>query len=168
MTMGLIGGCNRHALFEWWRRFAKRSGQSLSQLWSVAPALIVTDKPLIALGHVTPHGCVDHAQVPGRCVDGVLSRNPTDTCVDAALGVPSARVISTVVIWSWEGGSPRNGMAAKAYQLSQRQSRPCAGDYKAPRQIDKCGPPRDLDPPQRVAPGSELTRWCRDHRHQAP
>ncbi len=153
MTMGLIGRVQSPRVIRIGGGVAKEVAEVLSQLGLSRP-LIVTDKPLIALGHVsTVTDVLDHAQVPWALFDGVVE-DPTDTCVDAGLAALRAGDFDCII--GLGGGSPMDAAKAISF-LSVNPGH--VRDYKAPRQIDKCGPPVILIPTT-GGTGSELTRWC--------
>ncbi|MCK0097425.1 iron-containing alcohol dehydrogenase [Yoonia sp. F2084L] len=125
----------------------------LSQLGLSRP-LIVTDKNLMTLGHVaTVTDVLDSAGLSWRVFDQVVE-DPTDRCVDDGLAVLRSGDFDCII--GLGGGSPMD--AAKA--ISFMSVNPGhVRDYKAPRQIDRCGPPVILIPTT-GGTGSELTRWC--------
>jgi len=116
--------------------------------------LIVTDRNLIALGHVvTVTDVLDSSDIHWQVFDQVVE-DPTDSCVDA--GLEALRSGDFDCIIGLGGGSPMD--AAKA--ISFMSVNPGhVRDYKAPCQIDRCGPPLILIPTT-GGTGSELTRWC--------
>lgn len=153
MTMGLIGRVQSPRVIRIGGGVAKEVAEVLAQLGLSRP-LIVTDKPLIALGHVsTVTDVLDHAQVAWALFDGVVE-DPTDTCVDAGLAALGAGDFDCII--GLGGGSPMDAAKAISF-LSVNPGH--VRDYKAPRQIDKCGPPVILIPTT-GGTGSELTRWC--------
>lgn len=132
---------------------AQETGEVLAQLGLSRP-LIVTDKNLITLGHVqTVTDVLDSSGTPWAIFDGVVE-DPTDACVEA--GLDALREGDFDCIIGLGGGSPMD--AAKA--ISFMSVNPGhVRDYKAPTQIDRCGPPVILIPTT-GGTGSELTRWC--------
>jgi alcohol dehydrogenase class IV len=153
MTMGLIGRVQSPRIIRIGGGVAKEVAEVLAQLGLSRP-LIVTDKPLVALGHVsTVTDVLDHAQVPWTLFDGVVE-DPTDTCVDAGLTALNAGDFDCII--GLGGGSPMDAAKAISF-LSVNPGH--VRDYKAPRQIDRCGPPVILIPTT-GGTGSELTRWC--------
>lgn len=125
----------------------------LDQLGLARP-LIVTDTNLAALGHLqTVTDILDGANTPWTVFDGVVE-DPTDTCVDAGLSVFQAGDFDCII--GFGGGSPMDTAKAISFMsINPGHVR----DYKAPRQIDRCGPPVILIPTT-GGTGSELTRWC--------
>ncbi len=132
---------------------AQEVAEVLTQLGLSRP-LIVTDTNLMALGHVaTVTDVLDSSDIPWRVFDQVLE-DPTDSCVDAGLAALRSGDFDCII--GLGGGSPMD--AAKA--ISFMSVNPGhVRDYKAPRQIDRCGPPVILIPTT-GGTGSELTRWC--------
>ena len=125
----------------------------LTQLGLSRP-LIVTDANLVALGHVqTITDSLDKAQIPSHVWDGVIE-DPTDVCVDE--GLAAWRVGDFDCIIGFGGGSPMDTAKAISF-MSVNEGH--VRDYKAPRQIDRCGPPV-IAIPTTGGTGSELTRWC--------
>lgn len=132
---------------------AKEIAEVLAQLGLSRP-LIVTDRNLRELGHVqTVTDVLDTAQIGWRVFDGVVE-DPTDTCVDQ--GLAAFRDGDYDCIIGLGGGSPMDTAKAISF-MSVNPGH--VRDYKAPRQIDRCGPPVILIPTT-GGTGSELTRWC--------
>lgn len=128
-------------------------GEVLAQLGLSRP-LIVTDKNLITLGHVqTVTDVLDAANTTWRIFDGVVE-DPTDTCLDAGLAAFATGDYDCII--GLGGGSPMDTAKAISF-MSVNPGH--VRDYKAPRQIDRCGPPVILIPTT-GGTGSELTRWC--------
>ena len=128
-------------------------GEVLAQLGLSRP-LIVTDKNLITLGHVqTVTDVLDAANTKWRIFDGVVE-DPTDTCLDAGLAAFATGDYDCII--GLGGGSPMDTAKAISF-MSVNPGH--VRDYKAPRQIDRCGPPVILIPTT-GGTGSELTRWC--------
>ncbi|WP_298260747.1 iron-containing alcohol dehydrogenase [uncultured Litoreibacter sp.] len=127
--------------------------QVLEQLRLSHP-LIVTDENLVKLGHVAKVTRVlDTAGIHYGLFDGVVE-DPTDICLDAGLAAFDAEDYDCVI--GLGGGSSMD--TAKAISFMSVNSGHVR-DYKAPTQIDKCGPPLILIPTT-GGTGSELTRWC--------
>lgn len=125
----------------------------LQQLGLSRP-LIVTDQNLCALGHVTKiTDVLDHGRLTWGLFDGVVE-DPTDACVDA--GLVAWRAADYDCIIGFGGGSPMDTAKAISF-MSVNPGH--VRDYKAPTQIDRCGPPVILIPTT-GGTGSELTRWC--------
>lgn len=125
----------------------------LQQLGLSRP-LIVTDENLCALGHVTKiTDVLDHGRLTWGLFDGVVE-DPTDACVDA--GLVAWRAADYDCIIGFGGGSPMDTAKAISF-MSVNPGH--VRDYKAPVQIDQCGPPVILIPTT-GGTGSELTRWC--------
>lgn len=125
----------------------------LAQLGLARP-LIVTDTNLVTLGHVaTITDVLDAARIPHGLFDGVVE-DPTDSCVDAGLAAYRAGDYDCII--GFGGGSPMDTAKAISF-MSVNPGH--VRDYKAPAQIDRCGPPLILIPTT-GGTGSELTRWC--------
>jgi alcohol dehydrogenase class IV len=132
---------------------AKEVGEVLDQLGLSRP-LIVTDDTLVALGHVqVVTDVLDAENTAWTVFDGVVE-DPTDTCV--AAGLTAFRAGDFDCIIGLGGGSPMDTAKAISF-MSVNPGH--VRDYKAPRQIDRCGPPVILIPTT-GGTGSELTRWC--------
>ena len=132
---------------------ANDTAEVLRQLGLSKP-LIVTDKNLVAIGHVaTVTTVLDTAGITYGIFDGVIE-DPTDTCLDEGLAVLRAGDYDCVI--GLGGGSPMDTAKAISF-MSVNPGH--VRDYKAPTQIDKCGPPTILIPTT-GGTGSELTRWC--------
>lgn len=132
---------------------AREVGEVLEQLGLKRP-LIVTDENLVALGHVQT---VTDALEKGGNAWGVFDQvveDPTDVCVDAGLAALRAGDFDCII--GFGGGSPMDTAKAISF-MSVNPGH--VRDYKAPRQIDHCGPPVILIPTT-GGTGSELTRWC--------
>ncbi len=125
----------------------------LGQLGLKRP-LIVTDKGLVALGHVaTLTQVLDGAGISHATFDGVVE-DPTDTCLAEGLAIFAAGDFDCVI--GFGGGSPMDtAKAISAMAVNPGHVR----DYKAPAQVDRCGVPIVLIPTT-GGTGSELTRWC--------
>lgn len=125
----------------------------LSQLGLSKP-LIVTDSNLVALGHVaTITDALDSAGIVWSLFDGVVE-DPTDLCVDAGLSALHAGDHDSII--GFGGGSPMDTAKAISFMAVNPGH---VRDYKAPKQIDRCGLPTILIPTT-GGTGSELTRWC--------
>ncbi len=125
----------------------------LTQLGLSRP-LIVTDSNLIALGHVTTvTDVLDHAGMRWQTFDEVVE-DPTDLCVDAGLAAFRAGDFDCII--GLGGGSPIDTAKAISFMSVNKGH---VRDYKAPAQIDRCGPPV-IAIPTTGGTGSELTRWC--------
>lgn len=132
---------------------AKEVAEVLTQLGLSSP-LIVTDTNLVKLGHVTTvTDVLDAANLPWCIFDGVVE-DPTDTCLDAGLQAFNAGDYDCII--GLGGGSPMDTAKAISF-MSVNPGH--VRDYKAPTQIDRCGPPTILIPTT-GGTGSELTRWC--------
>ena len=132
---------------------AREVGEVLEQLGLKRP-LIVTDENLVALGHVQT---VTDALEKGGNAWGIFDQvveDPTDVCVDAGLAALRAGDFDCII--GFGGGSPMDTAKAISF-MSVNPGH--VRDYKAPRQIDHCGPPVILIPTT-GGTGSELTRWC--------
>ena len=125
----------------------------LKQLGLSKP-LIVTDKNLIELGHVgLVSDILENQNISWGIFDGVVE-DPTDQCVDAGLEVFNNGSFDCVI--GFGGGSPMDTAKAISFMSVNNGH---VRDYKAPKQIDLCGPPIILIPTT-GGTGSELTRWC--------
>ncbi len=132
---------------------AKEVAEVLTQLGLSRP-LVVTDTNLIALGHVaTVTDVLDAAGLAWGIFDQVIE-DPTDSCVDAGLAVLRSGNFDCII--GLGGGSPMDTAKAISFMSVNAGH---VRDYKAPRQIDRCGPPVILIPTT-GGTGSELTRWC--------
>lgn len=132
---------------------ANEVAEVLAQLGLSRP-LIVTDKNLVALGHVqTVTDVLDKANTHWSLFDDVVE-DPTDVCVDAGLDAYRSGEFDCII--GLGGGSPMDTAKAISF-MSVNPGH--VRDYKAPRQIDRCGPPVILIPTT-GGTGSELTRWC--------
>ena len=80
--------------------------------------------------------------------------DPTDACVDAGLQVFKSAEYDCII--GLGGGSPMDTAKAISFMSVNAGH---VRDYKAPTQIDVCGPPVILIPTT-GGTGSELTRWC--------
>ena len=128
-------------------------GEVLAQLGLSRP-LIVTDANLVTLGHVqTVTDVLDTANTAWTVFDKVVE-DPTDACVDAGLAAYHSGDFDCII--GLGGGSPMDTAKAISF-MSVNPGH--VRDYKAPRQIDRCGPPVILIPTT-GGTGSELTRWC--------
>ena len=132
---------------------AREVGEVLDQL-GVSRPLIVTDSNLVDLGHVaTVTDVLDGAGIAFKVFDEVVE-DPTDDCLEAGLKVFRAGDFDCVI--GLGGGSPMDTAKAISF-MSVNPGH--VRDYKAPAQIDQCGPPVILIPTT-GGTGSELTRWC--------
>lgn len=116
--------------------------------------LIVTDKNLVALGHVaTLTDVLNRAGLSWAVFDGTVE-DPTDVCLSEGLAALHADHFDSVI--GFGGGSPMD--LAKA--ISAMSANPGhVRDHKAPAQVDRCGVPI-IAIPTTGGTGSELTRWC--------
>ena len=132
---------------------AKEIADVLKQL-SLSRPLIVTDKNLVELGHVNlVLEILKKYNISWSVFDGVVE-DPTDQCVDAGLGVFNSGSFDCII--GVGGGSPMDTAKAISFMSVNNGH---VRDYKAPNQIDLCGPPVILIPTT-GGTGSELTRWC--------
>ena len=132
---------------------AKETAAVLKQLGLSKP-LIVTDKNLVEIGHVDlVLNNLDSHKISCSIFDLVVE-DPTDQCVDLGLEVFNNGSFDCII--GLGGGSPMD--TAKAISFMSVNSGHVR-DYKAPNQIDLCGPPVILIPTT-GGTGSELTRWC--------
>ena len=132
---------------------AKEIADVLKQLGLSNP-LIVTDKNLVELGHVDLilHTLKNH-NISFGIFDGVVE-DPTDQCVESGLVILNSGAFDCVI--GVGGGSPMDTAKAISFMSVNKGH---VRDYKAPNQIDLCGPPVILIPTT-GGTGSELTRWC--------
>jgi alcohol dehydrogenase class IV len=153
VSTGVIGRVQSPRVIRIGGGVADEVAEVLVQLGLSKP-LIVTDAQLVALGHVARiTDILDSAHLPWQIFDGVVE-DPTDTCVDA--GLTALRGDDFDCIIGFGGGSPMDTAKAISF-MSVNDGH--VRDYKAPRQIDRCGPPVILIPTT-GGTGSELTRWC--------
>ena len=132
---------------------ASEAGEVLQQLGLSKP-LIVTDTNLIKIGHVkTLTDILKTANIHAHIFDGVIE-DPTDTCVDDGITALNAGDYDCII--GFGGGSPMDTAKAISFMAVNPGH---VRDYKAPKQIDKCGLPIILIPTT-GGTGSELTRWC--------
>ena len=132
---------------------AKETAAVLKQLGLSKP-LIVTDKNLVEIGHVDlVLNNLDSHKISCSIFDLVVE-DPTDQCVELGLEVFNNGSFDCII--GLGGGSPMD--TAKAISFMSVNSGHVR-DYKAPNQIDLCGPPVILIPTT-GGTGSELTRWC--------
>ena len=132
---------------------ARETGDVLKQLGLSKP-LIVTDKNLVELGHVDLIlNILDNHNISYGVFDLVVE-DPTDQCVDLGLEVFNNGSFDCVI--GLGGGSPMDTAKAISFMSVNNGH---VRDYKAPNQIDLCGPPVILIPTT-GGTGSELTRWC--------
>lgn len=132
---------------------AAETAEVMAQLGLSKP-LIVTDTKLIELGHVERVTKVlEAAGMAFGVFDGVIE-DPTDTCLDAGLLALKSGDYDCII--GLGGGSPMDTAKAISF-MSVNPGH--VRDYKAPTQIDRCGPPTILIPTT-GGTGSELTRWC--------
>ena len=132
---------------------AKEIVDILKQLGLSKP-LIITDQNLVELGHVALIlNILENQNISWGIFDEVVE-DPTDQCVDAGLEVFNNGSFDCVI--GFGGGSPMDTAKAISFMsINNGHIR----DYKAPKQIDLCGPPIILIPTT-GGTGSELTRWC--------
>jgi alcohol dehydrogenase class IV len=131
----------------------RETADVMAQLGVVRP-LIVTDKTLVALGHVqTLTDVLAQAGLKWGIFDGTVE-DPTDTCL--AEGLAAFQVGDFDCVIGFGGGSPMD--LAKA--ISAMSATPGhVREHKAPAQLDRCGVPI-IAIPTTGGTGSELTRWC--------
>ncbi|MCK0151793.1 iron-containing alcohol dehydrogenase [Marivita sp. S6314] len=153
MTLSNIGRVQSPRIIRIGGGVAAETAEVLNQLGLSRP-LIVTDTKLVALGHVqTLTDILDRAGIRHAIFDGVVE-DPTDTCLDAGLAAFKSGDYDCVI--GFGGGSPMDTAKAISF-MSVNPGH--VRDYKAPTQIDRCGPPVILIPTT-GGTGSELTRWC--------
>lgn len=153
MTLGNIGRVQSPRVIRIGGGVALEVAEVLAQLGLQRP-LIVTDRGLVALGHVqTITDVLDSVGTPWSVFDGVVE-DPTDVCVDAGLAAWRAGEFDCII--GFGGGSPMDTAKAISF-MSVNPGH--VRDYKAPYQIDRCGPPV-IAIPTTGGTGSEMTRWC--------
>ena len=132
---------------------AKEIVNVLKQL-SISNPLIVTDQNLQKLGHLDLIlNILDKNKISYGLFSDVVE-DPTDACVDAGLQVFKSAEYDCII--GLGGGSPMDTAKAISFMSVNAGH---VRDYKAPAQIDVCGPPVILIPTT-GGTGSELTRWC--------
>ena len=132
---------------------AKEIIDVLKQL-SLSRPLIVTDENLIKLGHIDLIlNILENNKIDYGLFSDVVE-DPTDVCVDAGLHVFKSAEYDCII--GIGGGSPMDTAKAISF-MSVNVGH--VRDYRAPNQIDLCGPPVILIPTT-GGTGSELTRWC--------
>ena len=132
---------------------AKETANVLKQLGLSRP-LIVTDKNLIKLGHVdSVLEILEKFNISWSVFDEVVE-DPTDQCVNRGLRILNGGSFDCII--GLGGGSPMDTAKAISFMSVNNGH---IRDYKAPNQIDLCGPPVILIPTT-GGTGSELTRWC--------
>ncbi len=125
----------------------------LGQL-GVSHPLIVTDKTLVEIGHVSKiTDLLDAAGMNWGIFNGVVE-DPTDVCVDEGLKALASDRFDCII--GLGGGSPMDTAKAISFMAAKGGH---VRDYKAPYQIDTCGLPV-IAVPTTGGTGSELTRWC--------
>ncbi|SHI02686.1 iron-containing alcohol dehydrogenase [Marivita hallyeonensis] len=153
MTLAQIGRVQSPRIIRIGGGVANELAEVLQQLGLTRP-LIVTDTGLVQLGHVqTITDVLDNARIGWTVFDGVVE-DPTDTCLAEGLAAFNAGDFDCVI--GFGGGSPMDTAKAISF-MSVNPGH--VRDYKAPTQIDRCGPPVILIPTT-GGTGSELTRWC--------
>jgi alcohol dehydrogenase class IV len=132
---------------------AKEIVNVLKQL-SLSNPLIVTDQNLQKLGHLDLIlNILDKNKISYGLFSDVVE-DPTDACVDAGLHVFKSAEYDCII--GLGGGSPMDTAKAISFMSVNAGH---VRNYKAPAQIDVCGPPVILIPTT-GGTGSELTRWC--------
>lgn len=124
----------------------------LDQLGLSKP-LIVTDQTVAALHLARITDPLDSKQIRWGLFDKVVE-DPTDVCVEAGLQALNAAAYDCII--GFGGGSPIDTAKAISFMSANPGH---VRDYKAPTQIDRCGPPV-IAIPTTGGTGSELTRWC--------
>ncbi|MGB7318402.1 MAG: iron-containing alcohol dehydrogenase [Planktotalea sp.] len=153
MSDGVIGRVQSPRVIRIGGGVAREVAEVMAQLGLARP-LIVTDRGLVALGHVAViTDVLDAAGLQWGVFDGVVE-DPTDTCLEEGLRAFRAAPYDCVI--GFGGGSPMDTAKAISF-MSVNPGH--VRDYKAPRQIDTCGPPV-IAIPTTGGTGSELTRWC--------
>lgn len=132
---------------------AQEIGEILEQLGLSNP-LVVTDKNLLEIGHVDSILKILRGHNISYGIFDEVVEDPTDQCVDNGLEIFKSGSFDCLI--GFGGGSPMDTAKAISF-LSVNKGH--VRDYKAPQQIDLCGPPIILIPTT-GGTGSELTRWC--------
>lgn len=153
MTASMLGRVQSPRIIRIGGGAALELAEVLAQLGLARP-LIVTDQGLVGLGHLqTITDVLDAAGMVWGVFDEVVE-DPTDVCVEAGLRALGAGDYDCVI--GFGGGSPMDTAKAISF-MSVNPGH--VRDYKAPAQIDRCGPPV-IAIPTTGGTGSELTRWC--------
>lgn len=153
MTFSPIGRVQSPRIIRIGGGVAKELADVLQQLGLSRP-LIVTDAGIVTLGHLqTITDVLDADNIAWSVFDGVVE-DPTDICLDAGLTAYHAGDYDCII--GFGGGSPMDTAKAISF-MSVNPGH--VRDYKAPMQIDRCGPPVILIPTT-GGTGSELTRWA--------
>ena len=119
---------------------AKETANVLKQL-SLSKPLIVTDKNLVELGHVDlVLKILEKHNISWSVFDEVVE-DPTDQCVDKGLKIFNSGSFDCII--GLGGGSPMDTAKAISFMSVNNGH---VRDYKAPKQIDLCGPPVILIP----------------------
>ena len=153
MHLGNIGRVQSPRIIRIGGGVARETAEVLGQLGLSRP-LIVTDQALVALGHVqTVTDVLDASGIRWSVFDKTVE-DPTDVCLDEGLAAYRAGDFDCII--GLGGGSPMDTAKAISFMSVNAGH---VRDYKAPYQIDRCGPPVILIPTT-GGTGSELTRWC--------
>ena len=131
---------------------AAEVSEVLTQLGLSHP-LIVTDQTVAELHLTKITDPLDKCGIAWSTFDSVVE-DPTDTCVDAGLQALKDGDFDCII--GFGGGSAIDTAKAVSF-MSVNPGH--VRDYKAPAQIDRCGPPV-IAIPTTGGTGSELTRWC--------
>lgn len=152
MLTGTLGRVQSPRIIRIGGGVAAETAEVLSQLGLSRP-LIVTDKVVAKLHLATLTDVLDKTRLSWGLFDQVIE-DPTDTCVDAGCAAFAAGDYDCVI--GFGGGSPMDTAKAISF-MSVNPGH--VRDYKAPKQINRCGVPIILIPTT-GGTGSELTRWC--------
>lgn len=152
MQTGTLGRVQSPRILRIGGGVAKETAEVLAQLGLSRP-LIITDTTVATLHLPTLTRVLDQAGLVWGLFDQVVE-DPTDTCVDAGLAALGVGRYDCII--GFGGGSPMDTAKAVSFMAVNPGH---VRDYKAPKQIDRCGLPVILIPTT-GGTGSELTRWC--------
>lgn len=152
MQTGTLGRVQSPRIIRIGGGVAAEAADVLKQLGLDHP-LIVTDENVARLHLTKLTDVLDKAGLDWGLFDQVVE-DPTDVCVDAGLAAFHSRGYDCVI--GFGGGSPMDTAKAVSFMAVNPGH---VRDYKAPKQIDRCGVPIILIPTT-GGTGSELTRWC--------
>lgn len=152
MQTGTLGRIQSPRIIRIGGGVAAETAEVLGQLGLSRP-LIVTDLGVAQLHLSTLTDVLDQAGMAWGLFDQVVE-DPTDVCVDAGLAAFRGGDYDCVI--GFGGGSPMDTAKAVSFMAVNPGH---VRDYKAPKQIDRCGVPIVLIPTT-GGTGSEMTRWC--------
>lgn len=152
MQTGTLGRVQSPRLIRIGGGVAAETAEVLTQLGLSRP-LIVTDPTIARLHLARVTDVLDQQGLSWGLFDQVIA-DPTDRCIDAGLAAFGSGAYDCVI--GFGGGSAMDAAKAVSFMAVNPGH---VRDYKAPRQIDRCGVPIILIPTT-GGTGSELTRWC--------